>query len=115
MKRIFLILMMVVLPLQISWAAVTNYCQHEEGKASQHFGHHDHKHNISSSGKQDKSDPGKIDADCGFCHLSCAYIISATATPILFFPDSTPVDIPLFSYLSHIPDGLIRPDWQAAS
>jgi hypothetical protein len=115
MKRLFLILMLVVLPFQISWAAAASYCQHEQGKASQHFGHHDHKHNVSPSAKKDKSEPGKIDPDCGYCHLSSAYILPVTATPILFVPDSMPVDIRFPSYLSHIPDGLIRPDWQAAS
>ena len=115
MKRIFLIFLLVMLPFQMSWGAVASYCQHEEGKAAQHFGHHDHKHHASASTKQDKSNPGKIDSDCGYCHLSWAKSACTAVSPIAFPQDSTPVEVQLSSYLSHIPDGLIRPDWQPAS
>ena len=32
--------LLIVLPLQISWAVAATYCQHETG-STQHFGHHD--------------------------------------------------------------------------
>lgn len=39
MKRWLFILLMLALPLQLSFAAVASYCGHEEGAAAQHFGH----------------------------------------------------------------------------
>ncbi|MBS0308891.1 MAG: hypothetical protein JSS58_07960, partial [Proteobacteria bacterium] len=59
MKRFILILLLAILPFQFAWAAVGGYCQHEEGKAAQHFGHHIHKHDQASDAVakdvQDKS------------------------------------------------------------
>jgi flagellar capping protein FliD len=44
MRRFLLIFLVVMMPLQLSWAAVSSYCQHESGTASKHFGHHEHQH-----------------------------------------------------------------------
>ena len=70
MKKLLLIFLLALFPLQASWAAVAVYCQHEAGQAAKHFGHHDHKHEASSA---DKSDPsGKaaagLDLDCASCN-----------------------------------------------
>jgi hypothetical protein len=43
MRRWLSIFLLIVLPLQISWAVAATYCQHETG-STKHFGHHDHKH-----------------------------------------------------------------------
>jgi hypothetical protein len=64
LRRIFLILMMCAIPFQITWAMAGAYCEHESGKAAQHFGHHDHVHTAPD---QDKSgSKGKLDLDCSF-------------------------------------------------
>ncbi len=69
MRRLFLLLLLCLLPLQISWGAVADYCGHESGKASQHFGHHADEHKASfganDDGKQGNSSPGD-----DHCHLS---------------------------------------------
>lgn len=73
MRRLFAIFLLVFLPLQLSWAAMGVYCQHETGAAAQHFGHHDHQHNADAS-QSDQADPktsGGIDNDCGTCHAGC--------------------------------------------
>lgn len=70
MRRWLTILLLLSMPLQLSWAAVSAYCQHETGAAAQHFGHHDHEHKADAD-RGDNSDPkakGGVDADCGLCH-----------------------------------------------
>lgn len=119
MKRLLLIFLLTMLPLQMSWAALTGYCQHEEGRAAQHLGHHEHKHHAAGDSKQSdnkksKSNLGVNDADCGYCHLSCANLVSTQQPEIIFPPNSIPVEFLLYSYRSHIADGLSRPDWQLA-
>jgi hypothetical protein len=71
MRRLLVLLVTFILPLQLAWGAVTSYCQHETGPASHHFGHHEHVH---------KADPAKASADggsgqdndCGTCHAAAA-------------------------------------------
>lgn len=84
MRRLFTILLLVLLPLQLSWASVAVYCQHETGSQAQHFGHHDHHHQASLG--QDDTDAkllGGIDNDCGGCHAGCfvAILGDISATP----------------------------------
>ena len=38
--RRFIYLVLTILALQLSWSVVAAYCQHESGRAAQHFGHH---------------------------------------------------------------------------
>lgn len=77
MCRWFAILMLALLPLQFSWAAVAVYCEHESGQAAQHLGHHDHDHASLSNADQasapsDQGSPAGFDFDCGHCHGTCA-------------------------------------------
>ncbi|MGE4049723.1 MAG: cation efflux protein, CzcI family [Piscinibacter sp.] len=77
MRRWLAILMLALLPLQFSWAAVAAYCGHESGEAAQHLGHHEHKHAGLSGTDQDSSptdqdSPAGFDFDCGHCHGTCA-------------------------------------------
>lgn len=114
MKRLLLIFLLTVLPLQMSLAAVTSYCQHENGKAAQHLGHHEHKHKASDESQPSKGKLGMNDADCGYCHLSCGNIVSTLQSQLTFSKFSTPVEFQLYPYSSHIPDGLAKPDWRLA-
>ena len=70
MKRLFLIILLAVLPLQISWAAVAVYCGHEQGKAGQHFGHHDDEHKAFSAKPDPDKQPGKFNLGHDHCHMS---------------------------------------------
>ena len=77
--------MAILLPLQMSWAGVGAYCDHETDTVAQHFGHHAHKH---APGSQDSAsyeptaaggfDPG-FDPDCALCVLGC---IAAMPCPL---------------------------------
>lgn len=85
MRRLLIVLIVLMLPLQWSTAAVAAYCGHEvEASAQKHLGHHEHEHhNEASSGAQsesDTTDQAAFDADCPTCHF--------LATPAIFSSDA---------------------------
>ena len=61
MRRWLTVALLVLLPLQSFWAAAATYCAHEQSAASQHFGHHEHRHH-GASAKADgaQADAGKV-------------------------------------------------------
>jgi hypothetical protein len=79
MRRLILILLLVIFPLQASWAVASAYCAHEANPLSNHPGHHEHAAG-SEAGKHGGEDfsPG-IDLDCGDCHFSNVAIVSSEA------------------------------------
>jgi len=119
MRRLVLVFLLLCFPLQISWAAVSSYCQHEQGVAAQHFGHHEHVHHAPILDDDGGSDPqgkvghfqnGGVDSDCASCHLAAMQsLISASGQPVL---DASAVLVAglVRGHPSHIPDGLERPD-----
>ena len=120
MRRFFLILLLFVLPLQMSWAAASAYCLHEEGKAAQHLGHHSHQHKAAADQPSDadqssgKSAKGQPHSDCNVCHgIGHAWLPAGSSLPVgdtaSVNADSSP-----FFYASHIPDAPKRPDWSSA-
>ena len=116
MRRFLTVLLLLVLPLQLSWAAAAGYCQH--GGATEvagHLGHHVHQHVAADDAAQDPGDDKApcVDDDCAYCHLGSLKTVGAHAV----VPDVTarsafdsPPD-PRVS--SHIPAGLDRPNWRA--
>jgi hypothetical protein len=115
MKRLFLIFLLAMLPLQMSWAVVSEYCEHESGKAAQHVGHHEHKHDASGDKQPSKGKLGNGDPDCDYCHHCCANII-AEAHPALVLPfDAVEFAFELPRYNSPVPDGPSRPNWRRAT
>lgn len=122
-KRLFLLLSMVFVLLQASYAAASDYCRHEgsEPAASAHattkvahWGHHFHDHagdnGASKSGKQGKF----TDADCGFCHahhLSAVPLTFAAASASMGDTLNPALPVALHGSSPYIPD---RPDWQAS-
>jgi len=67
MKRLVVLLLMFVLPLQISWAVAGSYCTHEQSSATQHFGHHAHVHQAHPD-DGDSQSALKDHPDCSSCH-----------------------------------------------
>ncbi len=63
-------LLMCLIPLQVSWAAVMDYCEHEGGKSAQHFGHHDDEHKMMSEPSNSDQQPGQSDPRHDHCHMS---------------------------------------------
>ncbi|TWI66423.1 hypothetical protein IP91_02237 [Pseudoduganella lurida] len=117
MKRLFLILLLALLPLQYAWAAAAAYCDHEAGKRS-HFGHHSHQQH--GGGQVDNHDhpdkkhqPAKVHADCAACQfghqawLGIEWFAPLPATRAAWPPQDT------LHFTSHIAEGRQRPDWRA--
>lgn len=114
MRKLFVIFLLVLIPMQLTWAAVAVYCQHDADLTTQHFGHHDHKHADASTDDTD-IDKSKLSkgphGDCGVCqaHSSLA-VASDLSFPI--YNGMTPLqahntDFPPSSLLSR-PE---RPKW----
>ncbi|NBQ10090.1 MAG: hypothetical protein EBU47_11360 [Betaproteobacteria bacterium] len=102
MKKFLAIFLLVLLPLQFSWAAVAGYCQHEAGVTANHPGHHTHDHQAADnheSGKDGTASTG-VHHDCATCHLGCA----AALTSDLKTPASLGFPLPFF----RIPCALTR-------
>ena len=102
MRRLLAIVLLVLLPLQFSWAGVAPYCGHEEQAGANHFGHHEHQHpaeiGIDAASDADLdagSTPttdvpaGKLagapDLDCGHCHGAGSMIL-ITPAPVASLP-----------------------------
>lgn len=111
-KKLLLIFLLALLPLQFSWAAAAAYCQHDGEKSTQHFGHHSHQHDEQTDLPDDADKVVKVHADCGYCHLACQVSFLTETSDIALPSGSTYAELPLRSYSSHIPDGLHRPDWR---
>jgi len=65
------------MPLQLGWAAVSAYCQHESGDAANHFGHHEHQHRAAADDANSKLPGGH--ADCGYCHAASVAALPSVA------------------------------------
>ena len=84
MRRLLLVFLSILLPLQFAWAGAAAYCAHEDiaetTSLAWHFGHHTHQHKADQAKQADGSDKGdhrakagklaKLpDADCTACHF----------------------------------------------
>lgn len=115
MRRLLIIVMMVVLSLQLSWAAAATYCQHESSRVTYHFGHHVHDHAGASDDSKSQQTAGSklvLDDDCAVCHLSGVGIVSMP--PYILSPQVANTDkvfVSTFLLTSDRPDRPERPKW----
>ena len=89
MRKFFAFLVLLILPLQISFAAAAEYCEIERNDSGRHFGHHSHdgaKDQKESSPKQ-----GKADKDCAFCQLGCSHAQVSGMASLAFSTHQSPV------------------------
>ena len=117
MRRWLAILLLVLLPTQMSWAAVADYCAHESGAAADHVGHHDHATHgqaLADAADVHDADDGAAsaaDIDCGHCHGQCAGMLLWLVPASLDRLASTPLradDAPSAVHTSAQPE---RPQW----
>jgi hypothetical protein len=93
MKRYLAIFLLVLLPLQFSWAAMAGYCEHETAVSSKHPGHHSHDHASAEHPETAQSaEPSAcMDHDCATCHLGCAAaLVSDLNTTTVSVSDNHP-------------------------
>ncbi len=113
MRRFVLIVMMLLLPLQWSWAAAGSVCEHEA--VGTHFGHHAHEHQAApdagahDGAGDDGGEPFGNHPDCEACHGLCAGMVSSPAEA----GPAWAADRPVPAYGLHLPDppvgSLLRP------
>lgn len=112
MRRLLLVLVMLILSLQSTWAAVGTLCAHERETDTDHIGHHAHRHDPGTQANEpvafsddvqdvEKSAQAGYHADCATCHAHCS-------PGAMAFADWTP---PLLAggrdgslYRRHMPD-----------
>ena len=123
MRRFVLILLLTVLPLQWSLAAVASICQHEAGQAEQQLGHHVHEHagadelpargvtadNVADPTPDDGVFEAKnsVDSDChghGFSALMGRTLVSPT-----FWSGGPDLTVYQCQIPDRSPDRLLRP------
>lgn len=116
MRRFFILFMLFLLPLQISWAAVADYCAEPTGEA-QHVAHHNDEHAavldaFNDNGPDNGVDPGQSIFGHDHCHLSGFIGMLNEATVSTAIVPSLPVlqrENHVFS--SQILDRPERPKW----
>jgi hypothetical protein len=86
MKRFLLILLLTLLPLQFTFAAVLAYCADEVVETTAHLGHHEHNDGktINDLPKINPVEKTATDSDCHFCHAVFANL------PVTFAGLTTP-------------------------
>lgn len=79
MRRVIAIFVLLILPLQVAFAAAAEYCEIGKADSGRHFGHHAHEADASTD--DSPSPKGAAGLDCEFCHLGCA---QAQASSFIF-------------------------------
>lgn len=114
MRRFFFVLLLLVLPVQAVWAAASSYCQHEQGTATSHFGHHAHAHKAAGKGDLGSGPASAFHADCAFCHLAGVGASTPQCDVPISASSSMNVPAPGTAFLSIFLEGPERPKWVAA-
>ena len=118
MARLVFLLLLIVLPLQTTWAAGLGYCppdsDHAYASAAGHDSHAAHAHDHG-----DGDDGGNRGHAAG-AHLDCSAFHFVALEPFVASAHSLPqVGVTLHrveytGYKSHIPEGPDRPRWRFA-
>jgi len=106
--------MLCLMPLQMSWAAVAVYCQHENEVTTSHFGHHEHEHQAAHVEDGNGESPSfQFHGDCFSCHgVAAAMLPSVTLALYVPSTDADSTHPPPFKSAS--PYRPERPQWALA-
>jgi hypothetical protein len=123
LKRLILIMLLAILPIQMSWAGVSTYLHLAEGDLVQFVGEHAETTAAASvtddaNLKHDKV--RTVDGGCcphchGLCHLSALPLTNALTVSFGLEPGLALHHSLRTAYQSHIPDGPLKPNWRTAS
>lgn len=115
MMRALILLLALLLPLQMSWAAMGTYCQAESETTSPHLAHHEHTAGKAQKSTSTPSNEGDI--DCSLCHFSCIKSIqlhsTGVATPVVDALQTSPSSSR--HPASHVAEGPDKPNWLLAA
>jgi hypothetical protein len=116
-KKLLLILLLALLPLQYSWAAVAAYCLHEKELSSPLVLVDEQE--VQSKTLEEKVKTAKMGcgcdgcvdcANCTYCHPSFLATIPGVTPDIAVPVRSTHAEAIAISFSSHVADGPRRPD-----
>jgi hypothetical protein len=103
MRVFLLLLMLALLPLQFSAAAVTECCGHVAKAQGPQAQHHQPTHLLPAQGTDNlTANALGFDLDCGTCHANCAAAVAVTA--------ATMADSAGIERVEHLVE-LILPPW----
>ncbi|WP_067272310.1 hypothetical protein [Mitsuaria sp. 7] len=143
MRRWLTVFLLILLPLQLSWAVAATYCAHEADPAVNHIGHHEHRHEASreasgakaaAEASMSEKTPEKVterapekapekatdkaltcvDDDCGFCHLGHSQPVASTPIVLPAVESLVTTGSAADVWSSRGPDRRERPNWLAA-
>ena len=89
MRSLWIVLLLVLMPLQFSWAATAVYFECEIVASTAHVSHHVERHG-SRGDATNTSDPVQaalVDGDCGTCHTGC-FVTASNADKCVSLPAS---------------------------
>lgn len=117
-KRCLLLLLMAVLPLQVTSLAAGFHCLHDGGDGV-HVSVHGHASDathahVHAGDDGDERHPTGSGPDCSAFHF-VALVYPATWVSALPPIGGTAHRVEYSGYTSHIPDGLERPNWRFAA
>jgi len=122
MRRWLAIVLLALLPLQFSWAAVSAYCAHEADVQSGHLGHHQHPQHAFAADTGDDGDAGTPFGktgnagnghDCGHCHGGLVALPGLDDTPPALAGVEPPTALAERYTRSLAPSPPERPQWRA--
>lgn len=119
MRRLVAILLLLTLSLQSLWGAAEPYCQHEQGRASHHVGHHVHDIEVPAAEAQADqpsqrvSDLSKARAMVDHDHHCCsAWTLVPDVVTLPPAHGTSPIVASVFHALASADPGRIeRPNW----
>lgn len=119
MRRWLAVLLLLLLPVQFSWAAMASYCAHEASGAAMvkphPAGHHEHGGPSVDSAASQAADDGLATAqpDCGHshCHGHVVGMLEAAARLPLHTPGTSPPVLAGIRQARHLPAQPERPQW----
>ena len=119
MRRFIILLLLCLLPIQTSWAVVAVFCMHEQGKAAQHFGHHNDEHKASPSALDGSTVSDQDGSNPNFSHYHCHLSGFLGALSEYTFSMRAPLQLSLHrdnqSYSFLAADKPARPNWLVAA
>jgi hypothetical protein len=112
MRRWVAILLLILLPLQFTWAMAASYCRDDQGVSDADSGRYEHIHHGAKikATSDERSDPGGLDHHCEGCHLSCVWPVPTSHAMGVVRRSETYDSTPSREYESHIPGVPQRPD-----
>lgn len=116
MKKLLLILLLTLLPLQFAQAAMCAYCcESETSTQPQSNDGHQQKLSASVTNTQVGDGTGDMHHDCGTCHFACAKVFLSQPIIMALLEPPSPSTTELVAYQSLVPRGIDRPKWNLAA